>query len=330
MCGADHHQEGARGERAVQLVLSAALIGLATATTVAQFARYAWVGETASHFRAQYLLALVIVASAFLAWRRWAPALVAAVFALPNLWYVCPYLLPHVIQPSPPAPSSLETRVISLNLQHRNVRYEDVRRYLAASDADVVALSELTPRWMRELRPVMERYPHWLSLDRPTAWGLGVFSKYPLDDARWTDLGVRGSSNLLAKLRLPGGEVMFGAVHLVSPTTPYRARQRDRQLQMLAGLLRASEPAGIPRLLVGDLNATVFSPALRDFLEVTGMVDGWREFGLLGTWPVRWPVAQIQIDHALRDPGLEMTRLSRGPDVGSDHYPLEIGLRRSG
>ena len=316
--------------RHVERLLLLALAAMAGATLLAGMARLGWPAELASHFRPQYLGLLVLLALAFSAARRPALALVATVLAMPHAWQVVPYLVPQVISSSVAAPMAAETRVVALNLLHRNFRLDGLLRYLSEVNADVLVLSELTPSHVAELRSVLERYPYWMALPRESAWGLGVYSRYPLDDAQWTGLGITGSANLLATLRLPGGDVRMAALHLSSPTSPDRMAMRDRQLDQLAEALGDERDSRLPRLVVGDLNVTVFSPALRDFLAATGLADARRDFGLLGTWPVRWPIVQIPIDHFLSEPGMGVTRVARGPNVGSDHYPLEISFRQSG
>lgn len=319
--------------RLLPRLLAAAVVLVGAATLLAQCARLGWLPELASHFRPQYLLALAIVAPALLVARRRGLALAAALLALPNAWYTLPYLLPLVAPASAASLADDSVSVVSLNLWYRNERYGDVRAYLERRAPDVLVLTELTPRWVAELRPVTAAYPYWMSVDRLTPWGLGVYSKFPLAGARSTDLGVPGSVNVVTNVALPGGDVELFAVHLSSPSTPARAAMRDGQLVRLAeiaGSPAARRVSAPPRLVVGDLNVTPFSPALRDFLAGTGMADARRAQGLLGTWPTWMPLLQVQIDHCIADPSLAVARVTRGPAVGSDHYPLEISIRRRG
>jgi len=259
--------------------------------------------------------------------------LVAVVLAAPNLWYVAPYLLPVLVPASVAESKGQDVAVISINLYYRSNHYPAVRDYLRSSGADLLVLSELTPEWATELRPVTADYPYWMSLNRHTPWGLGVFSRYPLLNARATDLGVPGSVNVVATVALPGGDVQLVAVHLVSPSSPGRGAMRNRQLAELAALLgppSMSDAGRPPRLLVGDLNLTPFSPYFTDLLAQTGLVDARRPHGLHGTWPTWMLPLQIAIDHCIADPGLGVTRVARGPAIGSDHYPLEITVRQRG
>ena len=106
---------------------------------------------------------------------------------------------------------------------------------------------------------------------------------------------------------------------------------RNAQLGSIAGIVGSASsrlPSAPPRLIIGDLNVTPFSPVFGDFLAATGMEDARRAHGLLGTWPTWMPLLQIQIDHCIADPALVISRVARGPSLGSDHYPLEITLRR--
>lgn len=307
--------------------------GTGVATLLALFAHSGWMPELAAHFRVQYLVALVLLGLGFGALRRPRAALIATLLLVPNAWSVAPYLLPLAVTPSEAGSlvAGQEIRVVALNLLFSNENHAAVREYLQKSDADVLVLSELTPAWVSALRGVTAGYPYWLSLDRTHPWGLGLYSRYPLRGERITNLGLPGSVNVSARVALPGGDVEIMGVHLASPVTPVRAVRRNHQLARLAealGTRPGGERLARPRLLVGDLNLTPYSPYYDDLLRATGMVDKRRGHGPIGTWPTWSPLLQIPIDHCIADPELEVTRVERGPQVGSDHYPLEIRLRR--
>ncbi len=318
------------------MVLLLAWLGLGAAgaaTLLALFARSGWLPELTAHFRLQYLLVLALLGIGFGVLRRPRPALIATLLLVPNAWSVAPYLLPLAITPSEAGSVAAghEIRVVALNLLFSNGNHAAVRDYLRQSDADLLVLSELTPVWVSALREVTATYPYWLSVDRIHPWGLGLYSRYPLRGERITNLGLPGSVNVSARVVLPGGEVEVMGVHLASPVTPVRAARRNHQLARLAEALGA-QPDGArvsrPRLLVGDLNLTPYSPYYGDLLRYTGMVDKRRTQGPAGTWPTWSPLLQIPIDHCIADPELEVVRVERGPHVGSDHYPLEILLRQ--
>lgn len=315
-------------------LLDLTFVGAAVASVAALLTHAAWVGELAVHFRLQYALAFAVLTVAYLAGRRRAMAMVSLALLLLNAWFVAPYVLSAVVPQSVAATAGEDVSVISLNLLVRNREYAEVRDYLREQDADVLVLSELSPEWVAQLRGVLNRYPHVLAHPQHGAWGLGMYSRYPLRAAEVTDLGVRGSVNVAATLDLPGGDVQLIGVHLVSPMSPHRAQLRNQQLSALADRLgqprTSTGDARLPRLLVGDMNITPYSPYFNDLLSRTGLADAGRAAGLLGTWPTWVMPLQIRIDHCLADPDLLVARLAKGPIVGSDHYPLEITLRKRG
>ncbi len=314
------------GRHSVARLLAAMLLALAAATALAESARLGWLPELAAHFRPQYVLALVVLAAAALALGRRALAVGALLVLAPNLWSAGPYLLPWVMPGPAASPSVSGPLLLSLNLLYRNTDHQDVRAYLERVQPDVLVLAELTPDWLRALEPALATYPYQLAVNQRGPWGLGVFSRFPLRNPQGTDLGLPGSFNVITMVDFPGGPVQLTAVHLASPTSPQHAARRNLQLDRLAGLLRAQPPA-LPRLLVGDLNVTPFSPYMHDLLERTGMQDARRERGgLLGTWPSWMPLLQVAIDHCIVDPGLAVASVERGPALGSDHYPLVIRL----
>jgi endonuclease/exonuclease/phosphatase family metal-dependent hydrolase len=303
------------------------LIAVALGTLLAAFARHAWLAELASHFSVHYFATAILVGAVSLLRRHYRVAVAAAALAFANAWHAAPYLIPSLVATSVAEGGDTGITAVSLNLFYRNADYAAVRDYLHTADPDVLVLSELTPVWAAELDSIIRVYPHGLAASRDTPWGLGVFSRYPLRDARFVDLGAPGSVNVQGVLDLPGRSVQLFAVHLSSPTSPERAALRNRQLGALTALLRERGRGQIPRLLVGDLNLTPFSPYFGDLLTATGMSDARRHHGVLGTWPTWLPMAPIHIDHCIADPALDVVQVNHGPPVGSDHYPLQIALR---
>ncbi|MCK6369864.1 MAG: endonuclease/exonuclease/phosphatase family protein [Gammaproteobacteria bacterium] len=318
-----------------QFALFTATLSLVVAgglSLLALFARYGWIAELVSHFRLQYAVVLVALVGGFAITRRPYRAFAAGLFLLPNAWFAGPYLLPGVVTSSAAAAAAGEVSIVALNLFVANSEHAAVRAYLRHADADILVLSELTPAWVSALREVTAAYPYWVSVDRRTPWGLGVYSRFPLKGARALDLGLGGSVNVVATAALPGGDVQLVGVHLASPTSPARAAQRNLQLQRLADLLGPPRQSGDarnpPRLLIGDMNITPFSPYFGDLLDRTGLIDRRARDGLLTTWPTWFMPVRIPIDHCIADPDLPVLAVRRGPAVGSDHYPLEIRLHR--
>jgi endonuclease/exonuclease/phosphatase (EEP) superfamily protein YafD len=300
-----------------------AVILTTLATTAALGARLSWFLELFSHFAVQYLVLLALAGSLCVVFRLWPWALLALLAAVPNALVVGPYL-PGLIS-TPALAATMPVSLIAMNLLYRRQDTAATRAYLERQDADLLILSEITPRWREQLRQLEGTYPYFVIRARPNPWGMALYSKYPLQSVEDLDLGDDRSSHLRALVQLPVGLAEVYAVHLASPPSPRRARQRNTQLRRLAERVAASDP-GVPKIVAGDFNSTPFSPYFQDLLRAAGLRDGRRPFGLQATWPM-WPLPLwIPIDHCLVSHDVTVTRVATGPATGSDHLPVECSF----
>ncbi|MEZ5565502.1 MAG: endonuclease/exonuclease/phosphatase family protein [Gammaproteobacteria bacterium] len=319
----------------IRVLFFLAALGIAgtTATTIMSLlARSNWLFELFSHFPVQYLVVQIVAAAICLGLRQWPWAALALIAAIPNLVAVGPYLPGLVFSAtgSGPAPAIQEhsglaaapsLSLVALNLLYTREDAAVTREYLTTVSADILVLSELTPRWHEKLRSLEDLYPYSVIRPRWNPWGLALYSKYPLDAIEDLNLGDDSSAHLRVTVRLPGGPVEVYAVHLASPPSARQAAQRNRQFKVLAARIAAADP-NLPKIVAGDFNATPWSPYFRDFRQASGLRDARLPFGLHVTWPT-WPIpAWIPIDHCMVSAGIVVTEVKTGPDVGSDHWPL--------
>jgi endonuclease/exonuclease/phosphatase (EEP) superfamily protein YafD len=122
--------------------------------------------------------------------------------------------------------------------------------------------------------------------------------------------------------RFGGGAVDVLGVHLTRPDSRSAAR---RQLAQIAALSEVLAPSV---LVAGDFNATPWS-GLRAIDEV---MPARRRTRTMFTWPtparaftrlrLRAPAALAPIDHIYASDDWQVVEVRRGPDIGSDHYPI--------
>jgi endonuclease/exonuclease/phosphatase (EEP) superfamily protein YafD len=112
--------------------------------------------------------------------------------------------------------------------------------------------------------------------------------------------------------------VVFGTD---SPTTPARAQQRDRVLDAAA---RWSNTHSGRRIVMGDFNATPWSPTFQRLLHRGHLFNSLDGFGLQVSWPESNVLLRIPIDHALLGPALAATDRGTGPAFGSQHRSLRL------
>jgi endonuclease/exonuclease/phosphatase (EEP) superfamily protein YafD len=308
-------------QRVRRTIIWVAFMGVTAGTVIAAFSRLSWLAELFSHFRLYYLLVQALLILTFLYGRRYLLVAVTLALALPNAWYVGPYLSPLLRNSAAVAGQNSTVSLVGLNLNNRNTDYTRAREYLDSLSADVLVLQEYTPRWHADLAYLREQYPYFMAHPREGAWGMAMFSRLPLKDQRVLNLSDMPAVNLFARIDLGGEEVEFYGVHLFAPTSKEPATMRRVQLERLASDMGAGAS---PRLVIGDLNVTPFSPYFADLLRDTGLTDARRAQGLQVTWPTYAIPIWIPIDHCLADESVPVLDVRHGPDMGSDHYPLEV------
>lgn len=302
--------------------LALLLLGtIVAALTLAGFAgRLHRLAELASHFRVQYFLGLGVAAVALALMRRRWPAAVFAAFAVANLVVIAPLYIP----PDPPAAGPRRT----VRLMHANVRTSNRQtdRLLAAVrevDPDLVALAETSDRWIDALGELKRSHPHFIARARPDNFGIALFSRLPLREARVVLIGRARVPSIVARVEAGDAAFTLFVTHPLPPSGPGCFELRNEQFAAMAEFLKQAEP---PVVLVGDLNVTPWSPYFRSLVRQTGLRDSERGFGVQPSWPRRAFWFRIPIDHCLHAQDIVVTNRRIGSSVGSDHFPLIVEL----
>lgn len=292
----------------------------ACAGTIAGFlGRAWWLLDLFAHFRMQYLGGLLFIAGLLAVGRRWRPAAVMLAFALVNLATVAPlYLAPR----GRPLPDDAPTaRAMLLNVHTDNRNTAAVLAVIERFDPDLLVLEEIDAGWLERLEPLDERYPHRIVQTRRDNFGIGLFARAPLGDARIVRIGDAFVPSVVARVPVGGSTITVFGTHPPPPGSRRTTAWRDDQLSKLPTFL-AGQPG--PLLLLGDLNATPWSHPFRRFLRESGLRDSARGHGWQPTWPARNPLFWVPIDHALHSDEIVILDRTVGPAVGSDHRPLVI------
>jgi endonuclease/exonuclease/phosphatase (EEP) superfamily protein YafD len=289
-------------------------------------ARYGWVFDLATHFRVQYVVVDALLASACVFQRKpiWCLALAAcAVFSARP---VLPYFTFGHASAATTTASGPTIKVMSANVLFENHSSTRLLEIVRNESPDVVVLLEYTPEWAQMVGELRASYPHHVEVPARRAFGIALFSRYELDTG--TSFMLEDKPAIDARVRTPSGPLEIVGVHLYSPTSPWRAEMRNRQLEELAARL-----AGVtgPRAVVGDFNITPYSPYFQDWLASTGLTDTRRGRTASPSWPVQLPLIGIPIDHCAVSREITIVAHRTLPAFGSDHYPIlaELALAPS-
>jgi endonuclease/exonuclease/phosphatase (EEP) superfamily protein YafD len=216
--------------------------------------------ELLSNLRLQLAVVSAAVLIVALVLQRWWVATAAAVVVTANVAVMAPLLVPSPA--AAPAPEAETLQIAFLNTKIRGADRTEVIDHLrdTQDDLDLVVLAATTSSWFRDIQEA--------DLDLQIVTGPGLDGDLELLTLVRTPQDVEvevhrpsthGTHSPIV-VELDGEPVNVLATHAVSPMTPYRAARRDDTFVWIADLVRQRDT---PIVVLGDLNATSFSPRFR-------------------------------------------------------------------
>lgn len=288
--------------------------------TLAGFAgRLSWVFDLFAQFQFQYLLSISVVIILLLALKRFKTSAIFGVCFVINLAHILPYYWP-LRSATEPGTGSL--RAIALNVNTANEHYELVSNLILEHKPDIFVLTEVSAAWTKAMESLRSTYVHQKCLPREDNFGIAFYSKLPFTKCNVVELGDAGVPSIVAEFDFQGRTLTVLGTHPLPPIDNAYSRSRNTQIEAVGAYL--ASVAG-PKVLLGDLNITPWSPYFGALLSTARLADSSRGRGLEMTWPTNhiW-VARIPIDFCLVSEEITVSDTKIGANVGSDHFPLIV------
>ncbi|MFI6522844.1 endonuclease/exonuclease/phosphatase family protein [Spirillospora sp. NPDC050679] len=202
-----------------------------------------------------------------------------------------------------------DVRAVSQNMYAANPSPAATAARLIGTKADLLALQEM-PSGDHPAR-LSRVYRHHV-----VKGTVGLWSRWPLRNAREVPLGLGWPRALRATVAAPKGELAVYVAHLGS-ARPGRTGGRDATMDRLAAVVRADRAERV--LVLGDLNTATTDRKLGELVPPLRESHRSAGTGLGFTWPSRFPVARP--DHILYR-GVEAVGAGTVPTPGSDHHAV--------
>ena len=293
-----------------KLLLGASL-PLAVLCLLAPTARWWFIGEMACNAG---LHAAVLLLPAVIAWRR-SPTVCGALLVLVLLG-ASPWLRAAWEDRAPrvaPAATAIPVACANLYLYNEPAERPAAVASILAGKPAIAVLAESITSSDRSQIPLLD-YPYQIwqpQLRRKWRDCVVLLSKYPIVREVMHDLDTQPF--IEATLDVDGKPLHVIAVHTMSPVTPDKRDERDRQLSDIADLIASLDG---PVLLMGDCNLSVASPAWRDLRARSGLRRAAQREP--ASWPSAFGGFGITIDHVLGR-GLALGAQEAFTIPGSDH-----------
>lgn len=281
-----------------------------------------WFLDILSSFKFQYFVISIVVflISAFLFKNKIKILCVIMVALIWNGLEIAPYYISYNKQNTY---AKERFKVTSINLLSSNKEVSKVEKFISAEQPDVLVLMELTPRWEKDLKQVITNYTYRKIYTRNDNFGIAILSNYNMS----SQIEYFGSDkpSILSILNISGEKYTIIATHPVPPINQYSFKNRNEQLKSIV----ANQSSNTQNLIIiGDFNLTSFSNQFGQLLK-GNLKDSRIGFGLLPTWPANYKLFQTTLDHCLVSKNLEVISRTTGSNIGSDHLPISVTIKKA-
>lgn len=299
-------------------VLTVILIG---AVVLGHFGLHHRFLDLLSHFQVQYLCGSAMLGLLLVTLRSWRWALVCLLLVIMTGVRVAPW---YGAGDATGAGQKPNLRLMLFNILQTNDRYEEAVNHVLQVDPDVVILQEVNQAWLEQVQELARTRPYTQYIRGGVLRGTAIFSRFPLTDGRIEAFGDDLTPGYSATLEVEGTKIYFTVCHPWPPANVDGYRARNRQLEFVGKAV--ARQLG-PRILIGDLNVTMWSPHYQLLEERTGLRNARKGFGVLASFPMdELFLARVPIDHCLVSDEIRVVDCRLGEPGGSDHAPLIVDL----
>lgn len=297
------------------------VIGVILLSLTGYLGKFNYLLDLTAHFKLQYLIATLIALLWFSLTRHKIWIAIGLLGVMLNLFAIVPWYLP----PSQPVSSSAQAlRVLTVNVLVENKNYTPTIELIREEQPDVVAVVETNLGWLNAMRSVEDILPYSLQSPRAKAFGIALYSKFPLTFEPIETFDTPKDFHLVAKVNQGERQTVVVALHPPPPRDAILFEQRNRELTEIS---RYIQTLNEPVIAMGDLNITMWSPNYQEFVDRAEIKNTRQGFGILPSWPTQFPLIFIPIDHVLVSPEIQVRNTRIGRNIGSDHLPVIADLR---
>lgn len=308
----------------VELVVRWVVVALLVLSATAYLGRLHKFCELTSHFRVQYILASSGCLLLCLTLANWWWAGGALLSVAINL----PAIAPRHRAKEPAADHGIGGQRLKLalvNVYRRNRAYEAFLRCIERHQPDVVVVQEVTDSWAHALQALSQEYPFFEVLPREDGSGIAFYSRFPFECLPLALPEGDARPGILARVHTESMSVSILSIH---PRAPILRGHFELRNEMLSAAAACLQELPDPKICIGDLNTSPWSPFFQDFAEKTKLKSVREGFGLLPSWPtfMGFGWLMIPIDHCLVSSGIRVVKAQTGERIGSDHLTLIVEL----
>ncbi|MEP6263011.1 MAG: endonuclease/exonuclease/phosphatase family protein [Gillisia sp.] len=222
-------------------------------------------------------------------------------------------------------PNAIISILVS-NVLTTNTRYDKLIDLVNKKKPDILLTLESDKKWEEELSILEKYYPFTVKIPLDNLYGMHLYSKLKLEEVDVKYLIKEDIPSIHGYLRLNNHtKVKFHALHPKppSPTEDPTSTNRDAELLLVGKDVKKDQESV---LVFGDLNDVAWSRTTKLFQKLSGLLDPRIGRGFYNTFHADYRLLRWPLDHVFHTNDFTLIELSRGPHIGSDHFPMFIKL----
>ncbi|MGB8375123.1 MAG: endonuclease/exonuclease/phosphatase family protein [Salegentibacter sp.] len=318
------------------VVVSAVLI-IVTMSSLIHDLMY-WYSEILDFPRTQYLIAGVVLLVIFLLIeRKWNfSSILLAVGLVGTIIVQSSFVFPYVLgEKKVPEVSSQEVSpkndvgLLVANVLMKNRQPQEFLNIVENTDPDMLLVMEVDQWWIKQLEPVTKEYPYRMESPFHNAYGMALYSKFPMEERDVRFFNHRKVPSFHVKVMLPSGNAF--RLHAVHPVAPFPSSEYpDNVGNKEWALVKTGEMVAkdsLPSVVAGDFNDVSWSDTSGMF-EKTGKLNNVRlGRGLFNTFSAKSSIMRWPLDHFFVSKEFGVVDFERLPKFHSDHFPMYARLQ---
>lgn len=214
--------------------------------------------------------------------------------------------------------------IIIANVLVTNRESAEFIRIIKQREPDILLAMEVDDWWIKELQVLKEIYPYQMEYPLDNAYGMSLYSKFPLENKEIKFLKHDDVPSFHARIAIAAEKsFVLHAVHPVAPvpSSIYPDNVGEEEVALLKiGKLVAGD--SIPSIVAGDFNDVSWSHTSRMFGEKGELENVRIGRGLYSTFDATSSILRWPLDHYFVTREFALAELERLPEFGSDHFPL--------
>jgi endonuclease/exonuclease/phosphatase (EEP) superfamily protein YafD len=273
------------------------------------------------------VVSMLVREDAGLAENLWLAALSAC--TLYQAYRMFPYTPLHAkqVQDSRRCDPDASLSVLCANVLMSNRNAPGLAGLIEENDPDLIFMAETDAWWQQAMQHLETTHPYHLQQPQDNTYGLLLFSRLELLDARIQFLVEDDVPSVHARVRLRcGQEVELRCLHPrpPAPGESNRSTERDAELLIVGKEIKALP---LPAIVCGDLNDVAWSRTNDLFCAISGLLDPRIGRGFFHTFHSERFWMRFPLDHVFHSAHFRLVHFRRLRHWGSDHFPVFIQLR---